>query len=100
MKKNTSKVVAMILVLIFIIMTVYSYLYIYNNQTHKCIANHCPICEQIEMLENYLHKIESALPVFMILTVFIIFLFLSDGKANSKANQLKTLITLKVLLLN
>lgn len=71
---KTLKVTAFILCVCVFVIIILSELYISKNLQHNCTGEHCAICHEILLAENYIHQICSGIIsifLFAITTVII-----------------------------
>lgn len=82
-----------------IFVTAFSLAYIVAEAGHECTENDCPICSTIEVCENTIRLISSAITIFALIAAYALYnsIYKADT-ANSKA--FFSPVTLKVKLLN
>ncbi|MCR5770466.1 MAG: hypothetical protein K6G87_04435 [Butyrivibrio sp.] len=76
------KAMAGIIGMLMIIAMLFSAFYISYEAHHDCTGEDCPICAQIQMCENTLHKIGGGLAFLVAVIVPVIFTFVCASVFN------------------
>lgn len=58
-KKTRNVMILMMIVIVFFGM-LYSVFFLANNAHHDCTGENCPICEQLQVAENIVNKLSTA----------------------------------------
>ena len=96
---NMRKSMAGILAILFLIVTLFSSVYIIIESDHDCAGKDCHICHVLEVCEAILQRVENTLSSFHAV-VFICFSFIVLQVSKSKISINRSLFDLKVRLNN
>lgn len=70
--KLINRIISILICLSILLVMFFSLFYISSNITHDCDHDNCPICEEIELLQNVVKQVGAGLGTCLILTcVFI-----------------------------
>ena len=97
MKKN--RILAILIMMIFLLGIVFSYRFIIENAHHDCTGETCPICMEIEQAVQFVSHI-NAVHILLPFVSFLGVLALSCVTLKSQCCRNNTLIFLKVEMLN
>ena len=98
---NNKKRIFSIIMTFVIIATIFlSQNFIIENLHHDCKGETCPICMQLEVSVQLLSILKSAVPIISYIVLFLCVFTLSIAKSKESYSTKKTLITLKVELLD
>ena len=77
--KNHAKAKTLVVVLAIAVyfMVFFSTLFVVGEMRHDCEGNHCPICAFLEVCQENLHRVNSALVILPLLVVAVLFLQIS-----------------------
>lgn len=59
--KKTTKVMTLMMLVMFFFSMLYSVFFLVNNAHHDCTGENCPICEQLQIAENIVNKLSTAI---------------------------------------
>lgn len=98
--KLKKKVVAIFMCLIIIGTLIFSYTLVTKFAHHNCIGDECPICIQIDMALHTISNLKLMISIvpYLLALLCVFTLRCTDYVINNRTN--KTLITLKVELLD
>lgn len=98
MKKRT-KIMAVILIVLFLITVCLSYIFIIENAHHNCTGEDCTICMQLEHAEQFLSGLKFIPVLSFLMMAFCVFTQLC-AVFNQSFCVKNTLVLLKVELLD
>ena len=96
---KTRRIILSIMILLFVLMTIFARFFIAFERDHDCCGDNCPICETIAFVEDTIRKLSIVSIVFCVVSLFIHTFGKTIVKDVKETNQ-HTLITLKVKLSN
>lgn len=95
MKKR--RMIAAVMCLALLLVMVFSAAYIVIEATHNCIGDGCPICHEIQICQQVLNTVGTAL-VRVAVSLGALFLLVAPVHTLFRAAKVVTLISLKVKL--
>lgn len=99
MSKSRSRVVAVVFVIFFVASILFSVNFSIENAHHKCTGDNCPICLEIAQAIQFVSNIKI-LPTMAIVLGIVGVVYFAIEQLVAQIDRTKTLITLKVELLN
>lgn len=94
-----NKVLSIIVLVVFLSVSLFSYNYIVENIDHNCTMEECSICVQLEVIIKSILNLKFTIIIPFIVIIICLFLHFSIIERTSFSVK-KTLISLKVELLN
>lgn len=93
------RIIAIVMAVVYIFVIFSAALYISSEAGHKCIGDHCPVCEYISYCENILSSVSTVLIIAVVIALMVLLRIICP-KFSTTTLQFSNPIYLKVKLLN